>query len=99
MVEVEHEQRGRRFILRLPEAGGEVAFLAYELTRTSTPAVLDLQHTFTPVSMRGKGVAGKLVAAAFAFARAENMKIIPTCSYIPVWVKRHPGEADLVRSP
>lgn len=99
MADVEHDAAGSRFVLRLPEAGDEVAFLAYTLTRTPTPGILDLQHTFTPVSMRGKGVAGKLVSAAFAYARAEGLKVIPSCSYIPVWLKRHPDQADLVRSP
>lgn len=99
MAEVEHDEAGRRFVLRPAGAGAEEAFLAYELLRTPTPGILDLQHTFTPEAMRGAGVAGKLVAAAFAYARAENLKVVPTCSYIPVWLKRHPAEADLVHSP
>jgi uncharacterized protein len=101
MAAVEHDQNNSRFVWRVPEAGdgGEVAFLSYVLLTASTPPVMDLTHTFTPVSMRGRGVAGKLVAAAFAYARENDMKIIPSCSYIPAWVARHPAEADLVRGP
>lgn len=101
MAEVEHDEAGRRFVLRpaAASAGAEEAFLSYELLRTPTPGILDLQHTFTPEAMRGKGVAGRLVGAAFAHARANNLKVVPSCTYIPVWLRRHPGEADLVHSP
>eukprot|EP00173_Palmaria_palmata_P005122 Plantae.Rhodophyta-Palmaria_palmata.ctg8337.p1 GENE.Plantae.Rhodophyta-Palmaria_palmata.ctg8337~~Plantae.Rhodophyta-Palmaria_palmata.ctg8337.p1 ORF type:complete len:102 (-),score=15.41 Plantae.Rhodophyta-Palmaria_palmata.ctg8337:515-820(-) len=97
-VEVAHEPLLSRFVARLQGSDG-VAFLQYAVTTAASPPYMDLQHTFTPENMRGKGVAGKMVAAAFSHARKMGMKIIPSCSYIPVWVRRHPEEIDLVLSP
>lgn len=40
-----------------------------------------LDHTFVDRSLRGQGVAGKLVRAVVEKARAEGKKIVPECSY------------------
>lgn len=98
MVEVEHEPANSRWVAKLA-GSADIAFLEYALNDKSTPKLLDLRHTFTPLSMRGKGIAGHMVKAAFQYARANSMKVIPTCTYIPVWVRRNPDFADVVESP
>jgi predicted GNAT family acetyltransferase len=45
-------------------------------------AVMDMQSTVTPPSMRGMGVAQVLCDAAFAYAVKEEHRVMPTCSYI-----------------
>lgn len=99
-----HEPHNSRFVVHLAgfgdgDDGSDMASLSYALTPGSSSPCMDLQHTYTPEAMRGRGVAGRLVAAAFAHARENGMKVIPTCSYIPVWVRRHPEEMDIVRAP
>ena len=59
--------------------------------------VLDIQHTFTPPAVRGREIAARLTAAAFDYARAEGLRIVPTCSYTAQWVARHPEMQALVR--
>jgi uncharacterized protein len=58
--------------------------------------VLDVQHTYTPPALRGRDIAADLTAAVFAYARAERLKIIPTCPYTRAWVARHPEVRALV---
>ncbi len=58
--------------------------------------VLDLHHTFVPDSMRGKGVAALLAEEALRYARDNALKVEPTCSYIAVYIRRHPEYAPLL---
>jgi predicted GNAT family acetyltransferase len=80
-VRVEHEPG--RFFARVD---GEEAELVYE----RRGALLDVQHTFTPPALRGRNVAALLTDAAFAYARAERLRIVPTCPYTRVYLERHP---------
>lgn len=40
-----------------------------------------IDHTFVDDSLRGKGIAEKLVMAGVDYARDNNLKIIPLCPY------------------
>lgn len=55
-----------------------------------------LDHTEVPPELRGQGVAGKLAKAALDHAREQGWRIVPACSYIEVYLRRHPEYADLV---
>lgn len=83
---VEHEPG--RFVVRTAE--GE-ARLEYVLSGD----VLDVQHTFTPPELRGRRLAERLTEAAFAYARAENLRVRPTCTYTQAYFSRHPELAAL----
>jgi predicted GNAT family acetyltransferase len=43
---------------------------------------VDITHTFTPPAARGRGLAARLAAAAFAWAAARGAAVRPSCSYI-----------------
>ncbi len=79
-VRVEHEPG--RFVVRLD---GAEATLVYERRGD----LLDLQHTFTPPALRGREIAARLTEAAFAYARAQGLRIVPTCSYTRSYLARH----------
>ena len=67
------------------------------LTWTTRDGARDAEHTLVPPELGGRGIAGKLVEALIADARAEAFKIIPTCSYVAAQFKRHPEWADLLK--
>jgi len=94
--EVVHEAHLHRFSVFL-DGATEPAILQYQIFDGSDGPVHDLTHTYVPVSMRGRGIAGKLVKFACAHARENNYKIIPSCSYIPVYLQRHPEDLDVVK--
>jgi uncharacterized protein len=52
---------------------GETATLTY----SAGPAVIDLQHTSVPETLRGKGLANTLAHAALDYARSARLKVIP----------------------
>lgn len=58
--------------------------------------VIDLNHTFVDDSLRGQGVAGKLVRMVCEYASENDLKIKPTCSYAAKWLDSHEEYKALV---
>ena len=58
--------------------------------------VLTITHTEVPYALRGRGLAGQLVRAAFEHARQAGLTVVPRCSYAAEWSARHPEYADIV---
>lgn len=55
-----------------------------------------MSHTVVPREWEGRGIAGSLVGAALEEARRQGVTIIPTCSYVALYMKRHKEVHDLV---
>jgi predicted GNAT family acetyltransferase len=55
-----------------------------------------LPHVEAPVALRGSGAAGRLMQATADHARAQGLKLIPTCSYAVLWFRRHPDQTDVL---
>ena len=53
-------------------------------------------HTFVPPALRGQGLAEQLVRAALAEARSNGWRVVPACSYVAVFIERHPEYRDLL---
>lgn len=90
-MNIRHDQAQSRF----ESEHEEPAVLAYDKKPDGT---LDLHHTAVPSSLEGQGVGSQLVRYAIDHARAEGVKIIPTCSFVRGWLDRHPDQADVVAS-
>ena len=80
-IDVHHEPG--RFFARIDDLEAE---LVYERRGD----VLDVRHTYTPPALRGRDIAARLTDAAFAYAREERLRVVPTCSYTQTYVARHP---------
>ena len=87
---VDNAARGR---FELAVEGG-VAFAEYQRGGGAGRAVRDVYHVETPPALRGSGVASKLMEGILAHARAEDFRIIPTCSYAAAWFARRPDARD-----
>jgi uncharacterized protein len=55
-----------------------------------------MTHTYTPPTLRGRGIAEKLVRAALDYARSEKLKVVPACSYVDIFIQRHAEYKSLV---
>lgn len=55
-----------------------------------------MTHTGVPSAVGGRGIAAALVRAALEHARAEGLKVVPACSYVDVYMRRHPETLDLL---
>jgi len=60
--------------------------------------VMIFTHTEVPPALRGGGIAGKLVQFALESAAREKVKIIPQCSYVEHYIRRHPEFASLLKT-
>ena len=58
--------------------------------------VMRLVHTEVPPDLEGQGIAGKLVRAALDYARKQNLRVVPACSYVHNFMRRHPETHDLL---
>jgi uncharacterized protein len=55
-----------------------------------------LVHTEVPPQLEGRGIASRLVRAAFDHAKANGMDVLPVCSYVSAWTRRHPEVESLL---
>lgn len=70
----------------------EVTFPANE----KDVAVID--HTFVHESLRGQGIADRLLHAAADFLREQGKQASPLCSYAVGWFEKHPEYAALLQA-
>ena len=54
-------------------------------------------HTEVPREQRGRGIAAALVGAALQWARDQQLRVVPACSYVARFMQRHPETQDLSR--
>lgn len=55
---------------------------------------LKVYHTEVDDDQAGKGYAKKLLDAMADYARSNQLKVIPLCSYVALQFKRHPDEYE-----
>lgn len=92
---ISHNPTQQRFEARLAPASrlaDRVAVCEYQQRGT----LLVLHHTEVPAAMQGQGVAAELVAATLDWARAQGLKVRPSCSYVAQYMQRHPATLDLL---
>ena len=53
-------------------------------------------HTVVPQALEGRGVGSALVRAALAAARERGLKVVPRCSFVAGYMRRHPETQDLL---
>lgn len=57
--------------------------------------VIHMTHTVVPPALEGQGIAAQLVEAALQWIEAEHLKVNPVCSYVRIYLQRHPEWAHL----
>lgn len=82
--EIRHEQDRRTFVL---SAGAAQAVLHYAPLDERT---VDFQSTYVPTSLRGQGLGSRLVLHALEWARAQGLRVVPSCWFVGTVVAEHP---------
>ena len=72
---------------------GEV--LAEATFPTISEGVVNVNHTFVDESLRGQGIASKLMKALAESLREKGGKAYPTCSYAVKWFMDNPDYSDV----
>ena len=81
-LHIDHQPRQLRFVALVD---GQEALLEYQLLPRSG---IDFTYTFVPESLRGHGVAEKLVRAGLAWAREQGYTIEASCWYVRRFLSR-----------
>lgn len=66
--------------VKYDENGKVIAEITYQ--KTSNPNIVIADHTFVDSSLRGQGVAGKLLNTLVEDMAAQDKKIKASCSYV-----------------
>jgi uncharacterized protein len=70
---------------------GLLCVIDYEMVAST----MHITHTEVPPELEGRGIAAAMVRFAMAHARTHGLKIHPLCSYVRVYMQRHPETHDL----
>jgi uncharacterized protein len=68
---------------------GETAFLTFHRNGKR----FSLIHTEVPEPLEGKGLASLLAKTALAYARENELTVVPICPFVRSYLERHPDEA------
>lgn len=87
---VRDDRAGQRYELLVD---GE---LAGELVYRTRDQLVTLIHTEVTPALEGRGLGEKLVESALDDIRARGLRIVPLCSFVAAFLRRHPEHGDLV---
>jgi predicted GNAT family acetyltransferase len=71
---------------------GKVAFISYR----RHDGIVSLDHTEVPPALSGRGAGSALVRGTLELASERGYKIIPHCSFIISFMRRHPEFHELL---
>lgn len=83
MSEILHQTDEHQFVSIVD---GKISRLAYRPLDAST---VEAYSTQVPGELRGQGIADQLARAFYDWSQAQGLTIVPTCSYIEVWLRRN----------
>lgn len=75
------------------ELGNVVAEVVFPLDKDG---VVNINRTFVDATLRGGGVAAKLLNLAYDHIKAQGLKARPTCSYAVSFFKRNEEKQDIL---
>ena len=88
-VAVTHNEAHQRFEATVD---GQLCVADYQLRGN----VMWMTHTVVPPAVGGRGIAAELVRVALAWADDKGLKVEPSCSYVEVYMRRHPETQKLL---
>ena len=72
----------RRYELQT-DAG--LAFINYRRSAN----VVSMTHAEVPTELQGRGVGSELVKGALELVRAQQLKVVPLCPFVAIYIQRH----------
>lgn len=88
---VSHNEFANRFEVVVE---GGLGFLRYKIQG----GTMLLLHVEVPPQSQGHGIAADLSRTALELAKERGFKVIPVCSYVAAYIRRHPEYSEMVLS-
>lgn len=79
----------QRFELDVAQGG---AFIDYR----RDGRILTLTHAEVPAALRGRGLGAALVKGTLDLVRRRGETVVPRCSFVAAYFRRHPESQDLL---
>lgn len=86
---ITHDKQAKRFETSID---GHTGYISYQ-ERDDT---LVYDHTIVPQELGGRGIGSALVKHALNYAREQNKKVVPQCSFVSSYISKHPDYQDLL---
>lgn len=91
-LKITHDQNNHKFITKIDDRD---CYLNYNLPRKN---IIDFYFTYVPGELRGKGIAAKLVEEGLKYAEKNKLQVIPSCSYVNIYIHRNEKYMSLLES-
>lgn len=88
-IKIVHNESAKRFETFID---GHTGYISYK--ERDDKLVYD--HTIVPQELGGRGVGSSLVKYALNYARDNNKKVVPQCSFVSSYIDKHPDYQDLL---
>jgi len=73
--------------------------LAYVLLDYTPDELVVLEKVFVDQSLRGQGIASKIMQFTADYFKDEKRVVVPLCSYANTWYLKHEDYMDFVKMP
>ncbi len=81
---------------RIYKEDSDGKLLAEVLFPDNEDGTVTITHTFVDASLRGQGIADKLLKTVVSELSRNNKKAIPLCPYADKWFEKHPKHSNLL---
>jgi len=88
-INIEHNKQIHRFEVHID---GHTGYLEY---KEQGDGLLEYAHTIVPKQLGGQGIGSQLVKHALDYARDNNYKVIPSCSFVDAYMNKHESYQSL----
>jgi predicted GNAT family acetyltransferase len=91
---IRREQKGHRGAFYIDGEGRRLAALTFSAAPDGRLVILE--HTEVDESLRGQGIARRLVEAAVVWAREQQIRLVPVCPFAKAVFDREPSFSDVL---
>lgn len=89
-LDITHNENAQRFETTID---GHTGYISYQ----DQGDALIYDHTIVPSELGGKGVGSALVKHALDYARSNDKKVVPQCSFVATYIQKRPEYKDLLK--
>lgn len=89
LVDVRHNPGAKRFEATVDKLLARCDYRIHGQT-------MMLVHTEVAPQIEGRGIGSQLVRAAFDYAKENALDVLPVCSFVSAWARRHPEVEPLL---
>ena len=90
--DIRHDPESQRFTTKTDHGQAVLAYSEIE------PGTLDYRSTVVPAEDRGQGIGEELVLFALAWARENDLHVIPSCPFVKRVIEEHPEHQPTIAS-